>query len=164
MIQRKHLILLSLAGAIVSFDQLSKRLIASRIRADQTIEIVPNFFNLTFIKNPGAAFGLLAHLDAKVRDPLFAFVPLITLIAILFVYQRLQETQRLSILALAAIVGGALGNLIDRAYIGFVIDFLDFHWNEHHFPAFNLADAAISAGVFLLLLTTLLNKDVAAKE
>ena len=158
MLQRKHLILLSLAGAIISFDQLIKTVVVNRFHLGESKEIIPNFFNITLVHNPGAAWGMLATLDPAIREPFFAIVPLITLAIILFVFQRLHSEQKLSIFALSAIVGGAIGNLIDRARIGYVIDFLDFHYRTYHFPAFNLADSAITLGVFVLLLTSFFEK------
>lgn len=159
MIQRKHLILLSLAGAVISFDQLIKTVVVNRFHLGETKDLIQNFFSITLVHNPGAAWGLFANLDASVREPFFTVVPLITLAIILFVFQRLRADQRVSIFALSAIVGGAIGNLIDRARIGYVIDYLDFHWYmTYHFPAFNIADSAITVGVGILLATSFLEK------
>lgn len=164
MIQRKHLILLSLAGAIISFDQLLKTLVIGRLQPGQSIELISSFFHITLVHNPGAAFGLMANVDPQIREPFFTLVPLITLATILFVYQRLNEKQRMTAYGLSAIVGGAIGNLIDRARIGYVIDFLDFHWREaYHFPAFNIADSAICVGVCLLLISIFFEKQAEVK-
>ena len=159
-IKRKYLILVSLCGLLIAVDQLTKIYAVEWLHMNQSMPIWPGFFNLTLIHNPGAAFGMLANLPTNLREPFFLVVPLATLAAILFAFVRLKETQAVSIVALSLIVGGAIGNLIDRVRLGFVVDFLDFHWAEdYHFPAFNAADSAITIGVGLLMLSILLEKD-----
>lgn len=163
MVRLKYLVLISMSGMIVSFDQLTKFLVSTSFRLGETREVVPGFFNLTLAHNRGAAFGLLADLPPGIGEPVFFFVPglVLTLIGVFFV--RLRSHQTLSIYALSLIVAGALGNLTDRLHLGYVVDFLDFHWGNYHFPAFNLADAAISLGVALLLLSIVREKDPGAK-
>jgi signal peptidase II len=160
MIPRKYLILISAVGLIVALDQLTKNLVVSRFHLGDSMPVLDSILNITRVHNSGAAFGLLATLPPNLRDPFFFLVPGLTLAVILFVFYRLRESQNLSTYALAMIVGGALGNLADRVRLGFVVDFLDFHWNAGwHFPAFNVADAAISLGVAMLLLAMLREKD-----
>jgi signal peptidase II len=152
MIQRRHLILLSLSGAIVSFDQLLKTMVINRFKQGEVLSVLNGFFNITFLKNDGTAFGLLSSLDPHVREPLLAIIPLLTLATVLFVFQRLSDKDRVLIYSLTFIVGGSVGNLIDRARVGYIIDFLDFHWHDRfHFPSFNIADGAIVSGIALLL-------------
>lgn len=152
MFHRKYLILLSMIGLLISADQFTKTLVLSRFQLGESIPVIPDYFNLTLVHNPGAAFGFLASLDANYREPFFFAVPILTLIAIMFVFYQLKENQLLNVYSLSMIVGGALGNLIDRARLGYVVDFLDFHWHhKEHFPAFNVADSAITVGVGLLL-------------
>jgi len=163
MIPRKYLILLSTIGFVVSLDQLTKNLIVSRIHLGDSVPVLDGVLNLTRVHNAGAAFGLLATLPPHLRDPFFFLVPGFTLAVILFVFHRLRESQSLSTYALAMIMGGAFGNLADRIRLGFVIDFLDFHWNYGwHFPAFNVADAGITLGVGILLLGMLQDKEDSA--
>jgi signal peptidase II len=165
MIPRKYLILISMVGLIVALDQLTKNLVVSRFHLGDSMPVLDSLLNITRVHNSGAAFGLLATLPPNLRDPFFFLVPGLTLAVILFVFYRLRDTQSLSIYALALIVGGALGNLADRLRLGFVVDFLDFHWYAGwHFPAFNVADAAISLGVALLLLAMLREKDEATEK
>lgn len=157
---RKYYILVSLVGFIVSLDQLTKTAITSSFAVGESIDVIKNFFNLTLIHNTGAAFGLLASLDPAIREPFFLIIPSITLIAILYAFYKLSEEEMLSIFGLVLIVGGAIGNLIDRVRIGYVIDFLDFHWaDKYHFPAFNVADSAICIGVAILVINLLLTPD-----
>jgi signal peptidase II len=154
MVQRKYLILLSLSGMLVAFDQLLKFLVVSRFKLGDNVELVRGFFTITRVHNSGAAFGLLANVGPSFREPFLLFVPSAMLIVILGFFFRLHENQRLGILSLSLIVGGALGNFADRLRLGYVVDFLDFHWHsQFHFPAFNLADAAISGGVLLLAIS-----------
>lgn len=147
-------------GMLIAIDQLTKFLITGNFRLGQNISVFDNYLNLTLVYNHGAAFGLFASMDPSWREPFFFIVPCATLLLILFVFTRLKESQQMSIYALSSIVGGAVGNLIDRLRLGFVVDFIDFHWkNKYHFPAFNIADTAITIGVFILLLSILYEKE-----
>jgi signal peptidase II len=162
MVPRKYLILLALTGMLTAFDQLFKFLVISRFRLGESIELVQNFFNVTRVHNAGAAFGLLATLGPTWREPLFFVLPFSMLAVIFVVFYRLRESQRVSIFSLSLIVGGACGNLADRLRLGYVVDFLDFHWYQRsHFPAFNLADMAISLGVALLVFSMFLSGEKA---
>lgn len=160
MVPRKYLILLSTTGLVVALDQLTKNLVVSRFRLGDSLPVIDKMMNITRVHNAGAAFGLMAGVSPSLRDPLIFIVPGIVLAVILFVFSRLRENQNLSAHALAMIVGGAFGNIADRLRLGFVIDFLDFHFNAGwHFPAFNVADAAIVVGVGLLLFGMLQDKE-----
>jgi len=163
MVPRKYLILLSTNGLVVALDQITKNAVVARFRLGESLPLLGNVLSVTRVHNAGAAFGLLATLPPNLRDPFFFLVPGLTLAVILFVFYRLRDNQSISTYALAMIVGGALGNLADRIRLGFVIDFLDFHWNSGwHFPAFNVADSAITLGVALLLAAMLQEKDTDA--
>jgi signal peptidase II len=156
--KRKYLILISILGFLVSLDQLTKIFISDNFRLGQSKVIIQDFFNLTLVHNPGAAFGAFATMDQSIREPFFLAVPILTLLGILFYFHKHPNDKILGILALSCIVGGAVGNLIDRMHLGYVVDFLDFHWKEvYHFPAFNVADSAITIGVGLLILDILLD-------
>lgn len=160
MVPRKYLILLSTTGLVVSVDQLTKNVVTNHFRLGETQPLLQNLLSLTRVHNSGAAFGLLATLPPNLREPFFFLVPAFVLAIIFFVIYRLREHQAMSAQALALIVGGAFGNLADRIRLGFVIDFVDVHWNNGwHFPAFNVADAAITFGVALLLLGMLQEKE-----
>jgi signal peptidase II len=159
MVPRKYLVLVAMASMLISFDQLTKFLVTSRIKLGESVAVIDHFFHLTLVYNSGAAFGLFANLPPDIREPIFFLVPGITLVFVLTIFARLKESQQLSIYALAMVVGGALGNLMDRIRLGKVVDFLDFHWRQaYHFPAFNLADSAITLGVFLLFLSVLFKR------
>lgn len=152
--------LLSVQGLVVALDQLSKFLVLISFRLHESFSIVPNHLNITLVYNKGAAFGAFSDGNHPARDLLFLLVPGLTLVAILWVFSKLQSNQKISIYGLSLIVGGAIGNIVDRLRLGHVVDFVDFHWKgAAHFPAFNLADAAISIGALLLIISMFTEKD-----
>jgi signal peptidase II len=139
---------LGLGLLVVVLDQWSKAAIASHFAYGESMELT-SFFNLVLAHNQGAAFSFLNDAGGWQRW-LFSAIALVAVVWITLLLRR-HEKQKLFCFALALILGGALGNLIDRIVHGYVVDFLDFHWNASHFPAFNLADSAITCGAALLL-------------
>jgi signal peptidase II len=139
-----------LSLVVIILDQLSKQLVESSFMVFETLPVMP-FLNLTLAYNEGAAFSFLADQGGWQR---WLFVLLATAVTgVLVVWLgRLQPADRLVGLALALIIGGAMGNLIDRLLFGHVIDFIDAYYGDWHWPAFNLADSAIFLGVVLMLL------------
>ena len=140
---------LFISAVIVVADQLSKAWITARYQLFDS-EAITSFFNLVYVMNSGAAFSFLA--GAGGWQKWFFVVLAISVCTWLIFMLRQSTTERLLSSALALILGGAIGNLIDRLRFDAVVDFLDFHYAGHHFPAFNVADSAISVGVALLLL------------
>lgn len=154
--KRKYAILAALTPFVVVFDQLTKLMVVQRFRLGESITIIPDFFNFTYVRNTGAAFGILATADPSFRVPFFLIVPVVALIAISYIFRKIPAGNVLLSSALSLVIGGAIGNLIDRIYLGYVVDFLDFHWKStYHFPAFNIADSAICVGVAVLTLDLL---------
>ena len=150
---KKYLIASLLAGVIVAVDQLTKVLVLSRFRLGESYTLIENFFNLTFVKNPGAAFGFLAQSHPEFREMFFLTMPPAAMIVIFFLLRGVKDEDKTQILALSSILGGAIGNYVDRLRFRYVVDFLDFHWfNEYSWPAFNVADSAIVIGVGVLML------------
>ncbi len=152
----------ALAGVLL--DQLSKWLILSTMSLYQSIELLANFAHITYVRNPGAAFGILA--DNSLRLPFFILVSVVALFGILWYLKREKGGHPRLQLALGLVFAGAAGNLIDRIRFGEVIDFIDVHWYQYHWPAFNIADSVICLGVGLLLIDSWLEekrKSVAAK-
>jgi len=131
-------------------DQASKIAVDSSMKLYESINIMP-FFNLTYVHNTGAAFSFLAHAGGWQRW-LFAGLAFLISGAITVWISRLKQQEVLLAVALSLILGGAVGNLIDRVAYGYVIDFLDVYYQDWHWPAFNIADSAICVGVFLMLL------------
>lgn len=134
-------------------DQATKLYIDHSMQLFQSIPVLDNFFHITYVRNRGAAFSFLSH--ASWRLPFFIGVSIVAAIAILIAFFRLRNDQKLAQISLAMIFSGAVGNLIDRMRMGEVIDFLDVHWYQHHWPAFNVADSMICVGVFLLAIDML---------
>jgi signal peptidase II len=146
----------ALALGVILLDQLTKTLVVGNLRLGQSIPILPGCFDLVFVLNPGAAFGVLAGLPERVRGPFFVGIALLAVVLIVAYRHRHLREQPLASTALALVLGGAVGNLIDRLRYGMVVDFLDFSLGRYHWPAFNVADSCISVGVGLLLLDMLL--------
>ncbi len=138
------------AGLVILFDQLTKLYIDRTFALYESVTVVPNFFQITYLRNKGAAFGILA--DSPLRVPFFIVASLVAIAVILWYLRHVGRDQVVQQIALSLILGGALGNLIDRVRLGEVIDFLYFHWYQHFWPAFNVADSAICVGVGLLLI------------
>jgi len=144
--------ILTIVGLVL--DQATKLYIDRGMRLFDSIPVVTNFFHITYVRNRGAAFSFLS--DASWRLPFFIGISVVAAIAILVAFHKLRDDQKLAQVSLAMIFSGAIGNLIDRLRLGEVIDFLDVHWYQHHWPAFNVADSLICVGVFLLALDMLL--------
>lgn len=140
---------LGLSAVVIALDQITKLWVVSSLRLHESIPLLP-FFSLTYVQNTGAAFSFLAGAGGWQRW-FFLVLAVAASAAILVWLWRLRENQGLVAGALSLVLGGALGNFIDRARLGYVIDFLDFHYQQWHWPAFNVADAAITCGVILLL-------------
>ena len=148
-----------LACLVLLGDQLSKWLVVTNFRLYESLPLIPGFFDLTFVTNTGAAFGLLAGEQNIGRQIFFVSMTITALVVLVFAFRQYRYTGKLYVLAIGLVGGGALGNLVDRFRFGHVIDFLDFHVNGHHWPAFNVADSAISVGVALFLLAGYLAND-----
>lgn len=147
-----------IAAAIIILDQLSKFIVQQKLDLGQIIPIIPSFFNLTYVLNPGAAFGFLSGASAAFRGPFFITISVLAVLFILYYRSRHREIGVLPSVALALILGGALGNLIDRLRLGMVVDFLDFYYRSYHWPAFNLADSAITVGVALMIFEIVMDR------
>ena len=146
----KHIwLLLGIALAVFVADQLTKLWIVNHYQYGAS-EAITGFFNLVRVHNFGAAFSFLNNEGGWQRWGFSIFAALVSLVILVWI-TRLTTQQKLEGLALALILGGALGNLYDRLTLGYVVDFLDFHWSGRHFPAFNIADSAISVGAVLIL-------------
>jgi signal peptidase II len=138
-------------AVILFLDQLTKMIVDRTMPLHESIPVIDGLFSLTYVRNTGAAFGIFAGSHEAFRLP---FLILISVIAIGFIFamlKRLREQEIGLTTALAFILGGAIGNLIDRVLHGEVIDFLDFYWSNYHWPAFNLADSFITVGVAITL-------------
>lgn len=156
--ERMHAV--SLTQQVRAF--VTQRHLSGEVKAPYFQEIVPHFWAHRYAENPGAAWSLFATAPDSIRVPFFHFVSLMAIVLIGLYYARLQADQKILSLALALVMGGAVGNLIDRVIRSYVIDFIDWHfndaeWHTHwHWPTFNVADTGISVGVALIALDALL--------
>ncbi len=137
---------------VVVADQLTKWWIIATFDPLETRAIIPGFFDLTYITNTGAAFGLFAGEQTLWRQVFFVGVVALALVALYFAYKNLKDQGWYFVYSIGLIAGGAVGNVIDRLRFGAVVDFLDFYIKNYHWPAFNVADSAITVGVGLFLL------------
>jgi signal peptidase II len=145
--------MLGLAVVIVVLaDQLTKAWVQSGMRLHQSIPVIDNFFSLTYIRNPGAAFGLFSDGGGTVRTVFFILVSVAAIGFLGTLYAKTPSERPLLRLAFSLVTGGAAGNLIDRVRFGEVVDFLDFYVGRYHWPAFNVADSCITVGVAFLVL------------
>lgn len=150
---RKYLILAAIAGFVVTLDQMTKMYIHTQFSLGESYAIIHDFFDLTYVRNKGAAFGIFRDANEIFRSLFFLSIPPFAMVLILFMLRGLSDKESVQILALSGVFGGALGNYIDRLRLGYVVDFLDFHWEAAYtFPAFNVADSAIVIGVFILFI------------
>jgi len=149
---RQYIYLLIIGGGIILLDQTTKIWIDTHMRLYETQPILSGFLDLHYIRNPGAAFGFLSNNQSDWRIPFFVGISVFAIGIILFLFHKLESSEVLMPMALSLVLGGALGNLIDRIRLGEVIDFILVHYKSFRWPAFNVADMAISAGVFLLII------------
>ncbi len=140
---------------VIVLDQITKLLADNFLQFHRPVEIIP-MFNFTLMYNKGAAFSFLANAGGWQRWFFLTLTSAVSIFIFLWI-RKLKPQQVLQYSALALILGGAIGNLIDRAVYGHVIDFLDVYYQQHHWPAFNIADSAISVGAILLIIDTIKN-------
>ena len=146
---------LAAAFLVLILDQFSKWWVVSSFKLHESVALIPGFCNLTYITNTGAAFGMLAGEQSPGRQLFFGAVALVALVVLYFAYREYRGRGSLYLVAIGMVGGGALGNLVDRLRLGHVIDFLDVYYRQYHWPAFNVADSAITVGVALFILAGL---------
>jgi signal peptidase II len=140
---------------VVVVDQISKALVRSNLQLGESRTIIPGLLDLAHVQNTGAAFGMLNDVDFAYKPLVIVAIAAIALLAIAAYGAQLGFHDRVARLGLAMILGGAFGNLLDRAIAGHVVDFVDVYWRDVHFWAFNVADAAITCGAVLVILDTM---------
>ena len=148
----RYLLLGLLSVAIVVVDQVTKVSVMESMRLHESIPVIANLFSITYIRNPGAAFGFLSSSSSSFRFVFFGLTPVFAVGLLGMIMVRMPKDDWMGRLSVAGILGGAIGNLLDRLRYGEVIDFLDFYINGYHWPAFNVADSAITVGVVFLIL------------
>ena len=154
-LRKRNILFLAATFLVILLDQATKAWIISTMRLYDSFVVIGGFFNITHVRNPGAAFGFLAGASPLFR---YIFFMAVTLAAILLIlnYLRISRIEAPALVsALALILAGAVGNLIDRVRFGEVVDFLDVYIGAHHWPAFNVADSAITVGAACLIMVLL---------
>lgn len=157
-INNKYIFLISIAALVVILDQTTKLLVVDRIPAYGSIVVIPGFFDLTHIYNTGGAFGFLAGKSSLFRHLFFLTASAVAMGMIVYLYLKTPREFLFLRGGLALILGGAVGNVIDRIRLGKVVDFLDLYIKDLHWPAFNIADSAISVGILIFIYHLLFKK------
>lgn len=152
----KSFILVS--GLVIVLDQITKAIILATLPLMDAIPVIPGFFSIVHVRNPGGAFGFMAGQGPMVRSILFLVISGLAAGVIIWLYRRTPASFRLLRIALALIFGGAIGNIIDRIRFGEVVDFLDVYIGNLHWPAFNIADSAITIGMTIMIYHVLFKK------
>lgn len=148
--QRKYLLLMCITGLLLSLDQITKLYVHTQFQLHESLPVASQFFSITYVRNFGAAFGFLSKTPELFRELFFLMVPPIACGIILYILRSIRNDDTPQIVALSSIFAGAMGNYMDRLQFRYVIDFLDFHYGEFSWPAFNIADMAIVGGVMFL--------------
>lgn len=156
---KKNLVIFILGATfIMALDQITKSIVMTRFELHEVFPVIPDFFNLIYIMNPGAAFGFLANASETFRYIFFTGVTALALVLIIYYLVKSNPRNLLLSGSLTLIFGGAVGNLIDRLRFGAVVDFLDVYIGSAHWPAFNVADSAITVGAILMIWEMILNR------
>ena len=150
---RTRSIFLMISIVVFLLDQITKTIVSQGMMQHQSIELIPNFLNITYIHNRGAVFGLGSNVTSPYLSWGLSLLSGLSLLIILIYFLKLKNDNARLYSGLSLVLGGAVGNLYDRVRTGFVIDFIDLHWFDSHWPFFNLADTAICVGVGFLLLS-----------
>jgi len=158
-LKAKYVIFFTTSVLVILLDQGTKTYITETMSMYESFTVVKGLFNITYVRNPGAAFGFLAGAAPGFRYVFFLTVTAIAIGLILYYIQKSAAKSRLLVFSLSLILAGAVGNLIDRIRFEEVIDFLDVYIGSHHWPAFNIADSAISIGAVVLIIEMVMKRD-----
>lgn len=153
-----------LVVVIIVIDQLTKNAVIANFRLGETLSVIDGFFNLTYVRNTGAAFGFGAGYADWFRISVFLALPTIACFWLVWAIWNEHKKNMLMCLAYSLVLAGAVGNLIDRYVLKFVVDFFDFYLGNYHFAAFNIADSAITIAAFLIIADYFVNRDEQVKE
>lgn len=149
--------------SLIILDQMTKAYIQQNFSLGETMSVIDGLFNITYVRNPGAAFGFLANAHSNIRKPLFLFLPVVACFWLVYlIWKERNVPNPLLSVAYSLILAGAIGNLWDRFTLDYVVDFLDFYMGTSHFPAFNVADSAITVAAGLLIIDFF--KNIPAKK
>ena len=155
----KYVSVFGVAAVVLVLDQLSKWYVRGTVALYQSIPVIDSLFHITHVRNKGGAFSLFAGAHDVLRLPFFVGVGIVAIVVLVYMVRRVEPSQIFVLVAIGCILGGAMGNLTDRALAGEVTDFLDVHWHDWYWPAFNVADSAISVGMVILVLHSFFARD-----
>lgn len=147
-----------LVATTLALDRWTKALIQNRFDLSESVSIIDGFFKITYVRNTGVAFGIFSSISSPLKSVLLSIFTAFAAVVVIVYSFRSPIRNRLLQVALGLILGGALGNLYDRLTYGYVVDFLELYLGDYHWPAFNVADTAISTGVILLALEIIRNE------
>jgi signal peptidase II len=157
--KKRYSLTFVVVACVVLLDQITKFFISSNMSVHDSFTVIDGLFNITYIRNTGAAFGFLANASPLVRSFFLIGVTIAVILLIIYYIWNIKAEEKFFTFPLSLILGGAVGNLIDRVRFGDVIDFLDFYIVSYHWPAFNVADSAISIGAIILLFEVFKGKE-----
>lgn len=160
----RYRLLVAVASVVFVLDLATKAIVEATIPLHQAIPVIDGLLSLVHLRNKGAAFSLLADAPAALRVPFFLAVSVAAVAVVIAFVRRLEDRQRGLVTALALVLGGAAGNLADRVRYGEVVDFILVYWRDWHWPAFNVADSAISIGVAVLVWAMTFGRPEAGKR
>jgi signal peptidase II len=149
---RRTALTVGIAAVIVLLDQTTKALVRAGLPLHDSVNVIPGLLDITHVRNTGAVFGILNTTDFPFKSTIMLALAVVAFLAIAYYATLLPESDRVARFGLTLVLGGAVGNLIDRAITGYVVDFVDVYWGDWHFWAFNVADAAITIGAGVVLL------------
>ncbi|MEO8602449.1 MAG: signal peptidase II [bacterium] len=156
---KKAAFVAAVSASVVVLDQITKSVVRREVPLHDAIAVVPGFFSITHASNPGGAFSLFAGAHEWIRLPFFFTAAAVAIAALVYFIREIPDRQRWLLFAVAAVLGGAVGNLIDRIAFGQVTDFLLVYWRSFYWPAFNVADSFISIGVTILIAHSIFARD-----
>lgn len=147
-----------LVVALIVLDQVTKALLIAAVPLHESVTVIPGLLDLTHVRNEGVAFGILNANDLPYKTLITTSLAIVALAGIAWYARQVHPSERIARVGLGLILAGAVGNLIDRARFGYVVDFVDVYWNAWHFWAFNVADASISIGAVLVFAQLLFSR------
>jgi len=156
----KKKLYVSLVFFIILFDQITKFLMRSNFNLYEQVDIIKGFFKIIYVQNSGVIWGLFQNTQSKIIPVIITILSISALLTVAYIFLKTPISCKLELFSLSFVVGGAIGNIIDRFILGYVVDFIDIYIKNYHWPTFNVADSFISIGIILLLISVFRNKCV----
>jgi signal peptidase II len=149
--RQKYTALLVIAALVTGLDQASKYLILEHVRLHESFSLIPGFLDIAHVKNPGVAFGLFSQNKSNIQQLVLMSASFVAVCVVFYFYNQTSSRHRFMLAGFALILGGAIGNFIDRIRLGEVVDFIDIYIGDLHWPTFNIADSAVSIGIVIFI-------------